>query len=183
MCLHVHFVLLAKKVKEDTELQTENIAIDFQADIGESQSVGLTWKDDLQQAFKQDRIATMELQMSRQIPYAIPVEILVAADSLQLNDLESTLIFEPSETTCILCLSPLGASVFQQGADPKNKTDFLLTRRYPFHRIHIKVKKCLNSSCGAMNQIFPYTMGELWYISCFCGYDFCRYFLYGKLQT
>ncbi len=141
----------AAGLSNDTDQNTEEIEIEIPPDNA--------WMADLNTG-SLEHTSTMKIQMTLEIPYKIPPEVLLRAEDINPNDGSGIKTFEPSETECRLCSAPLGPAIFPQGCRAAGGNGVLMTNRHPFHPINIKQKKCTSKECGAINLLFPYEMGK-----------------------
>ncbi len=154
MCSHLHLVALARELLEKVTTDAAQIE-----EIEASHSSNVSWDEQFSKLLIHVT-STIQLQMQYKIPYAIPVQILNKADELDWGRDELP-VFAPLHTECMLCSSILGAVLFPQGCNKSNGNGILLTNRFPFKPIEIKIKKCSNVDCGAINQLLPYEKGLL----------------------
>ncbi len=103
--------------------------------------------------------STLKLQMQHRIPYRIPIDIVQKVDEINIEESDKRPTFEPSNISCSLCGSTLNDAVYPQGCDSSNGNGILLIHKHPYLKINIKVKKCSNKECSAINQVFPYNIG------------------------
>ena len=108
---------------------------------------------------EQQRTKTIDLQMTKELPYKVSPDILRKPDMICLASNE-LLSFEPSQLYCQLCQYVLGDSVFPQGCSSNGGNGVLLTNNDPFRKINIKLKKCRNPICGGINPLFPIDQGK-----------------------
>ncbi|XP_068755676.1 HMG domain-containing protein 3-like isoform X4 [Montipora capricornis] len=100
------------------------------------------------------RTSTIQLNMRRSLPLAIPIAVLKQAHSFDVSGWPPSLA--PSSTTCGLCDSPLSKERCHPG---QRGESLLITNMNPFKPITLLVKFCENPSCQAMHQVFPYNLG------------------------
>ncbi len=195
LCVHLHFLAFARKLKENEnealEVMDEDVHVEGEGqnieggqemereDNQENVEVGgektgggeqiarsrndiiRTWEDELQ-GLSTSNANTLRLQMQRQIAYEIELDIVNNSTNLHYGTkcgVSGVPIFEPVHQKCNLCSSPLGKSVFPQGCSAAGGNGMLITHAQPFRGISIKIKKCKNKDCCAVNQIFPYDIG------------------------
>ena len=103
--------------------------------------------------------STMQIQVNKEIPYTIPPQTLNQYYLLVIRKNER-LSFEPYETKCTLCQSPLGDSVFPQGTRSTNGNGYLITNLHSFVKVDIKMKKCSNKNCKAAHVAYPFKNGN-----------------------
>ena len=148
LCSHLHFVILARKLKDNEKHTLINNGIDY-----DRSNISTTTKTE------QQRIKTIDLQMTEELPYKFSPDILRKPDMICLASNEQ-LSFEPSQLYCHLCQYVLSDSVFPQGCSSYGGNGVLLTNNDPFRKINIKLKKCQNPICGAINSLFPIDQGK-----------------------
>lgn len=149
--------MLARKLKENVE-NTENVEERLDDDFLEHVP-GSGWLSKLEKVPLR-RASTLKLQMEKEIPYRLSPDIVAKADKLNVDSSKERACFEPGEVICGLCGHNLGSPVYPQGCDSSGGNGILLTCTRPFQRIDIKLKKCLNPSCGASNLLFPLDIGR-----------------------
>ncbi|XP_028399877.1 HMG domain-containing protein 3-like isoform X2 [Dendronephthya gigantea] len=90
--------------------------------------------------------------MKLKLPYVIPKPIIQAAGKMDFSVWPEQ--FEPDQTLCDLCKSPLG----QSKPHPNQRgRSIIMTNGCPFKTVKMLVKDC--SCCFAMHQVFLYTLG------------------------
>ena len=165
MCIHLHFVHLARNLKEDIGSETKGEAKIAQEPETSLSCIGRTWHTDLE-GLPTHHAASLKLQMQQRIPYVVPPDVIQKVDEICVQPGVEKLAFEPSEQDCWLCGSKLNDAVYPQGCDSSRGNGMLLINKHPFFRIDIKVKKCSNVDCGAVNQLFPYSHGKIFQYIC-----------------
>ena len=144
LCIHLH-VLLALGIFKEAELC---VSADLPPPIVSDNS-----SMPMDRIESKSRKATMELKINYKLPYVIPKPIVRAAGRMDFSGWPEQ--FEPNQTLCDLCKSPLG----QSKPHPNQRgRSIMITNGYPFKTVRILVKDC--PSCFAMHQVFPYTLGE-----------------------
>eukprot|EP00794_Sanderia_malayensis_P021119 gene21119-23190_t len=150
-CIHLHYAILARKIEEKVE--TEDFIFKLNDNVHREPT--LSWESDLQ-SLGLSRASTMKLQLKREIPYIIPADILQFPNNIGFLDN----VFTPQNINCDLCGSPLDNATFPNGSRSAYSEDqYLLTSRDSFRKIAIKTKKCSNSECKAVCNLFPYEQG------------------------
>ena len=174
LCLHIHYALLARKLKENVAVHRLTAVERLQGHKEISNSVGPTHADTVERwqaelaSLTLSRASTLTAQLNRALPYEIPPLLLKrlfehdAATHLALSNGWSTR-FVPSESDCSLCGSPLSEPTFPTGQGQGTSqfgNAFLVTNLNPFKRIQVMVKKCKSRSCEAVYQSFPFEQGK-----------------------
>ena len=167
MCIHLYFVHLARKLKEDVhEPETKGAAKIAKEPETSPSSIGRTWYTDLEY-LTTHHAASLKLQMLQKVPYFIPPDVVQKVNEICVHPGVEKLAFEPSEEECGLCGSKLNRAVYPQGCHSSHGNGMLLINKHPFFKAEIKVKKCTNADCGEINHLFPYSLGKLWQYTCF----------------
>ncbi|XP_028391325.1 uncharacterized protein LOC114516136 isoform X2 [Dendronephthya gigantea] len=142
VCTHIH-LLLALGIFTHNEC----VSADLRPPIVTDSS--LTTID---RSGSKSRKATMGLKMKLKLPYVIPKPIIQAAGKMDFSVWPEQ--FEPDQTLCDLCKSPLG----QSKPHPNQRgRSIIMTNGCPFKTVKMLVKDC--SCCFAMHQVFLYTLG------------------------
>lgn len=154
LCSHLHFVILARKLKENEVEDNKHPKINNDVDYDTTNTSTTAWTE-------QQRSKTIDLQMTKELPYKFSPDILRKLDMICLASNEP-LSFEPLQLYCHLCQYVLSDLVFPQGCSSDGGNGVLLTNNHPFRKINIKLKKCPNPICGAINPLFPIEQGKHW---------------------
>eukprot|EP00794_Sanderia_malayensis_P009096 gene9096-10067_t len=153
VCTHLHFVLLARKLMEKTDNNQALCSSDTPLQ-GTNKAIEL---EDAEPRARQ-RSATIALHMQRKIPYQIPKKYVTAVD-IDVKQEGNIVTFEPENSECERCGWLLGESLFPQGSKSIGGNGYLFSNRSAFMPINIKIKKCKNSECRAINTPFPIEKG------------------------
>ena len=144
LCIHLHVLLALGIFKATDECVSTNLPPPTVADNSSTPT---------DRSGSKSRKATMELSMKLKLPYVIPKPVIQAAGRMDCSGWPEQ--FEPHQTLCNLCNSPLG----QSKPHPNQRgRSIMITNGYPFKTVRILVKDC--PCCFAMHQVFPYTLGE-----------------------
>ena len=188
LCVHLRYAILAIKKIEEKSLEsrpsTSTTAMSIQqvSDLSTNEDDNPTTSNEKQQptalAAKTTNInedlqimclsrrSTMDIQMTRSLPYIIPPPVLLQLtvfDSLIVDSTNSNLPdqFMPISLTYLKCNDKLpGESVHQRGQSSK-RSGILVTHNNPSKPVDILVKICKNKECLAINPAFPIEYGKL----------------------
>ena len=113
------------------------------------------------------RTSTVNLNILNTIPYVIPSTVL---EQVTMQDSRSVVnhhdhpgwpsTFAPNCDHCRLCGSALGEPRSHPG-QKQGEMGYIITNVVPFTPVKILVKFCVNASCKAMHQVFPFEIGKL----------------------
>lgn len=152
LCLHLHYVILARKLMEQIDTIDARLLESLEDD---SPNPSISWMSDMK-TLGISRASTLKSQLRKRIPYEIPIEIV--NHPYEQSQISSQ--FVPDEDKCSLCGAQLSSAMIPNGASGDKNNGYFLASNNPFKKVTIKTKKCCNSECRAITNVFPYQQGK-----------------------
>lgn len=152
-------MLLSKKLKENNiNEEVGNDDVNMVNDDGGGDDNMVKDNDNSKRRNETSLLSTLKIQKFRKIPYQIPADLLNMPTNLKAAP--GLLCFEPTESECILCGTKLSNSMYPQGMNSEGGNGTLISNAQSFLKVHIKIRKCVNTECKAIHVPYLFHQGN-----------------------